>query len=56
MKHCLCGCIESDCITTPNNTPESSETESNITVEPQIYITHYTPTPSPKSVRRISEV
>ena len=56
MKHCLCGCIESDCITTPNNSPESSETASGITIEPQIYITHHTPQSSPKLSRKIETV
>jgi len=53
MKHCLCGCIESDCITTPQSSPESSETSSGITVEPQIYITHHTPQSSPKLTRKL---
>jgi hypothetical protein len=54
MKHCLCGCIESDCITTPITSPETSETSSDITVEPQIYITHHTPHPSPTPSRKIT--
>ena len=37
MKHCLCGCIESDCITTPQATPD-----------PSINISDHTPHPSPK--------
>jgi hypothetical protein len=40
MKHCLCGCVESDCINTPPVTPEPS-------VEPSIYIE-----PSPVPYRR----
>ena len=40
MKHCLCGCIESDCINTPTPTPEPS-------IEPSIYIQ-----PSPVPHRR----
>lgn len=40
FKHCLCGCIESDCINTPPPTPEP-------TPEPSIYIQ-----PSPVPHRR----
>jgi hypothetical protein len=46
FKHCLCGCIESDCINTP---------------EPSINITEHTPQHTPQSSpnlhrRNISEV
>jgi hypothetical protein len=45
MKHCLCGCIESDCITSPPTSPQ-----------PSVNITDHTPTatpqPSPELKRR----
>jgi hypothetical protein len=41
FKHCLCGCIESDCITTPQPTPS-----------PSIHITNNTPQSSPETSRR----
>jgi len=37
MKHCLCGCIESDCMTSPPTSPP-----------PSIDITDHTPTTTPK--------
>jgi hypothetical protein len=40
FRHCLCGCIESDCVNTPPPTPEPS-------IEPSIYIQ-----PSPVPHRR----
>jgi hypothetical protein len=50
MKHCLCGCIESDCINTPEPSPEPSP-------PPSVYITDHTPQSSPNLHRRnMSEV
>jgi hypothetical protein len=34
FKHCLCGCIESDCMNTPPSTPKISNVEDE-----DIYIT-----------------
>jgi hypothetical protein len=45
FKHCLCGCIESDCITTPEPTPEP-------TPAPSIHITNHTPQSSPETSRK----
>ena len=38
MKHCLCGCIESDCINTPPQSPTAS-VDVNITPQPSPYVT-----------------
>lgn len=44
LKHCLCGCIESDCVNSPIPTPEPSE--------PSIYIQ---PSPLPQR-KNVSDV
>lgn len=45
MKHCLCGCIESDCINTPQQSPDPSP-------PPSIHITDHTPQSSPNLHRK----
>ena len=39
FKHCLCGCIESDCINTPPNTPENTPHQSVADID-DIFITY----------------
>ena len=51
LKHCLCGCIESDCITTPPTTPELSSVDTDSL--PTIHISHHTPHPSPTLSRKV---
>lgn len=37
FKHCHCGCIDSDCIRTPDNTPPATPTSSKHNKRDDIY-------------------